>query len=760
MNWPAREISSLIVGLLLGSAAAASAAEPLPGSVPPVDFRREVLPILQLHCAECHAFGNQEGGFRISSRAELLAGGDEGPAVVPGDSQSSRIIRLVAGQDGDLRMPPNGPRLSLEEVGALRAWIDQGCVWPAGVELSDPRREASRGHWAFQPLARPPVPDVRTAGWCRTPIDRFLIERLEAAGLEPAAEQPARMAMRRLHFGLLGLPPDPAEIDAYCAAAAESPGHAWEELVDRLLESPSFGERWGRHWLDIAHYADSDGMESDRDRRFAFPYRDFAIRSFNSDLPYDRFVRWQLAGDEYAPENAMAIAATGFLAAGPHEVLEPRLLEEERLRNRYNELDDILSTIGTGLLGLTIGCARCHDHKYDALSSRDYYSLMCAFHSGDRAEVPLGEEDEKALVFRDGGAEPAPTWLFRRADFYDRTQPVELGFPRLLLRGRSTHDYQAAARSNGSPPVASTLQRRALAEWISDADHGAGALLARVIVNRLWQHHFGEPLVASVGDFGVRALPPTHPQLLEWLADELVRSQWSLKHLHRLLVLSAAYRQSLGTAQGRDTDPENRFVGRVRPRRLEAEALRDSLLTVSGTLNRQMYGPAFKPPIASDAMLARNLKDAYPTNIVESAALRRRSVYMFHKRVVPYPLLQAFDKPDAQQSCGRRDRSTVAPQALTMLNDAFVRTVADDFATRLQVECSGETAEIVPRAFRLALGRAPDETEFASSLAFLRVQARERQQGEGTVDARAAERLAIVDFCQTLFASNEFLYID
>jgi hypothetical protein len=433
-------------------------------------------------------------------------------------------------------------------------------------------------------------------------------------------------------------------------------------------------------------------------------------------------------------------------------------MEDERLRTRYNELDDMLSTIGTGFLGLTLGCARCHDHKYDAIPSRDYYRLLCALHSGDRAEVPLGETGDKVLGFRDAGPEPKPTWLFRRADYYDHELPVQLGFVSILTGERSADDYWRAAREE-SPATGSTNQRRALADWMTDVDQGAGALVARVIVNRLWQHHFGHGLVRTVGDFGARSDPPSHPELLEWLAHDLVQNGWRLKRLQRMIVASAVYQQS--SAIPSDTsDAENRLLGRMPLVRLEGEILRDAMLAVSGTLNLTPFGPAVKAPIASEAMLARNVKDPYPDDIADGPDVRRRSIYLFHKRVVPNPLLAAFDKPDAQQSCGRRDRTTVAPQALALLNDEFVRTVSFDFADRLLEEGGDDPARQVDLAFELALARGPRDEEVAAALEFVATQAHERRKRDPGGSDEAAGRAALADLCQVLYGLNEFIYID
>jgi hypothetical protein len=724
----------------------------------PVDFKSEVQPLLRNRCFECHAAGNEEGGLNLGIRQRMFEGGENGPVLIPGDSVNSRLIHLVAAINKDEVMPPDGKPLSPEDVGMLRAWIDQGARWPDGADVLDPRTEQAKGHWAFQPLRATPEPTVSDSNWSRTPIDRFILAKLESAGLRPQPRATSRQLIRRAAFDLIGLPPTPEEVRDFMSVAERDSDGAMGSLVDQLVKSPHYGERWARHWLDVARYADSDGQESDRDRPLAYRYRDFVVRAFNDDLPFNQFVRWQLAGDEYEPENAEAVAATGFLTAGPFAELPDKLMEEERLRERYNELDDMLATIGTGFLGLTVACARCHDHKYDAIPSRDYYRMMCALHGGKRGEVQLAS-GEKVFAYRDSGPEPQPTWLFHRGNFHDRNQTVQLGFISVLTNGKTPDGYWKSARENGSAK-ASTNQRRALAEWITDVEQGAGALLARVIVNRLWQHHFGQGLVRTVGDFGVRSDPPTHPELLEWLARDFVQNGWRIKRLQRMIVLSAVYQQASSAREAPAADPDNRLLWKMPLQRLEGEVLRDSMLAVSGTLNAASYGPAVKPPIAAEAMLARNVQDPYPAKIDDGPAVRRRSLYLFHKRVVPLPLLQAFDKPDAQQSCGRRDNTTVAPQALALLNDQFVRHVSFEFADRLLKESGSDLAKSIEQGFQLALARSPSNSERNASRAFVELQQTERQKRSPQALADEIRRQSLADLCQAIFSLNEFLYID
>jgi hypothetical protein len=732
--------------------------------------------------------------------------------------------------------------------------------------------EKDRQHWSYLPLSSPAVPVVEgDAG--RTVVDRFILARLGERRMGLSREADARTLVRRVYIDLAGLPPKPEEAEGFVRECRKDSRAAVAGLVDRLLGSPHYGERWGRHWLDVARYADSDGQESDNDRPTAWRFRDFVIRSLNEDRAFDEFVRWQLAGDELEPGNMDAIAATHFIVAGTHAELGDNLMEEERMRTRFNELDDMISTTGSAMLGLTLACARCHDHKYDPVPRRDYYRMLCAFNGGDRKNVPLASPEdvrkrgeveakvkeeigaakgkldewlkaarkvhgaavrqgkidalkvgdaEKALLktdpegkqakelaekfakelkvgakdlkpflsdaergeleglekalkaaegrlpaafptvlaFADFEAKPRESFLLARGDFRARSEPVELGFLTALLRGKTPGDYWQSARA-ASRRADSTQQRRAMAEWMTDTEHGAGTLVARVMVNRVWQHHFGQGLVRTVNDFGTRCDPPTHPELLEWLTHEFVKGGWKLKPLHRLIMTSAVYLQdtAFDAAKAKE-DPDNRLLWRRRPLRMEAEVLRDAMLAVSGTLNGEMYGPAVKAPIVAEAMQARNVKDPYPADVKESEATRRRSVYIFHKRVVQQPFMQAFDGPDAQASCGRRENTTVAPQALALLNDAFVRARALDFAQRLVKEAGAEPAAKVRLAWRLALGREPKEDELRAGVEFLTNGNQRRTEREGGKAATEVQQLALADFCQAVFALNEFIYVD
>lgn len=839
-------------------------------------FERDIRPIFEQHCDKCHGSEKQKGGLRFDLRAGAFKEGDSGEkAIVPGNAGESQLIKLVSSTQDDERMPPKGEPLAPAQIGLLKDWIDAGAPWPADASGTVARSEMvvtdqDRNHWAYRRLESPVLPAVK-GGAPDHPVDRFIRAALEKKHLSPAGRADGRTIIRRIYFDLVGLPPSPERIERFLADWKKNSRLAVERLVDELLASPQYGERWARHWLDVARYADSDGQESDADRRTAYRYRDFVIRSLNEDLPFDTFVQWQLAGDELDPDNPVALAATGFIAAGTHAALPDNLMEEERIRTRFNELDDMISTTGSAFLGLTLACARCHDHKYDPVPRRDYYRMLSAFNGGDRAEVPLaslaevrghremdkewkarfdkakraldkyrkeiasrheraireakiealnlkveekellksdseegralakkfsrelkiedkdysaalsGEEKERwemrreelkeiegakpkplptAFGFADFGPEPRETFLLARGDFHAKSEPVQLGFLTALIRGKTPEDYWGEARATRLRDD-SSQQRRALAEWMTDLDHGAGSLVARVIVNRVWQHHFGEGIVRTVNDFGTRADPPTHPELLEWLAREFVQGGWKLKPLHRGIMTSEAYLEDTAfDSEKAKIDPENRLLWRRRPLRVEAEILRDAMLCAGGSLNPEMFGPAVKVPIQKEAIQARNMKDPYPTDIRESSETLRRSVYMFHKRVVQHPLMQAFDGPDAQASCGRRENTTVAPQALALLNDRFVRARAMEFAERLEREAGSEIAAQIRLAWLIALGREPRAEELSSSEQFMEAQAAARSDREGSAAKTNPARLALADFCQAVFALNEFVYID
>jgi hypothetical protein len=732
-------------------------------------------------------------------------------------------------------------------------------------------------HWAFRPLNRPVIPQPVASNWARTPIDSFILKKQEAQGLRPNPELDRRGLLRRIYFDVIGLPPAPEEVESFVDDPAPD---AFEKRVDQLLQNPHYGERWGRHWLDVARYADSMGYRFDDNTPSAYAYRDFVINAINQDLPFDQFIRWQLAGDELAPDHPPALAATGFCAVGPRERDEGTA--RNRLETRYNELDDIVSTAFSATLALSMNCARCHDHKYDPISQREYYQVLKAFKPGRRTQVPMRTLEERiqwaaweqereasdrafaswrrensarlapilaesleplleesrrleavfaekysgtvpndpqklaqlvreqgrdvlsqeqhrryqqlerdlekkteqtihdrnlmreglpqelfeewaawrgrkakilaekprdpqlAHAYVDAGVDPAPSHLLIRGDPDRKAEEVPLGFLQVL----SAPGYEPAPAPEGA---AGTFQRAALAEWLTDVDAGAGRLLARVTANRLWHFHFGEGLVRTLNDFGTQGEPPALPELLDWLAVALIESGWSLKAMHKLILNSAVYQQNNDDDAARAAlDPENRFWWRRAPLRLEAEILRDSILAVTGRLNPVMHGPGVMLPVPPDLILSR-LGQSYPTDIQDGPDTWRRSVYAFYKRTVPVPMFQVFDAPDGSSSCARRFQTTVAPQALLLMNDDFIRSRSRDFAKRLEMTSEREPARAVRHAFSLALSRSPTEQEVRRAMSFL-----ETQTALHGGDAREA----LADFCQTLLCLNEFIYID
>jgi hypothetical protein len=709
-------------------------------------FEEHIRPLLTEHCYKCHSgqAKNPRAGLRLDSREGWAKGGDNGPAVVPGDPDRSLLIRAVR-QQGELKMPPKG-KLPQKQIDLLVRWVQIGAPDPrqsAATPATSANLDLQRGrnHWAFQPLRAVPPPLVEDRkGWCRTPIDRFILAGLTARGLRPNAPADRRTLLRRAYFDLLGLPPAPAEVDAFLD---ESDALAYERLLDRLLASPHYGERWARHWMDVARFAESHGYEQDYDRPYAYHYRDFLIRALNEDMPYDQFVRWQIAGDELAPDEPRALAATGFLGGG---VFPTQLTEAEFELARYDEQDDMTATTGLAFLGLSIGCARCHDHKFDPIPSQDYYRLAATFTTTIRSEidVPLrpGEAPTKMQVSSEGFPPTKhhadergfphfykETYFLQRGDVNQKRGVAAPGFLRVLMRDGKEESYWRAAAPAGWKRT--SFHRASLARWLTDADHGAGHLAARVIVNRVWQHHFGRGLVATPNDFGAQGEPPSHPELLDWLADDLIRHGWRLKRLHRLIMASAVYRQDGRFDEARaGTDRENVFLWRQAPRRLEAEAIRDAMLQTAAALDARMYGPG-----------------------TLDVNTRRRSVYFFIKRSQLMPMMMLFDWPEHLVSIGRRSTTTTAPQALLFMNSPQGRQYAEGFARRLDSEPAEPAVE---HAYRIAFGHSPTGPEKRLALDFLARQSAIHRRA----DLDDSDHRARVDLCQTLLSMNEFVYVD
>ncbi len=1013
---------ALVPLLVLGLAASARAAEPDAKGVE--FFERKVRPILAERCYGCHSAQAKKvrGGLLLDTREGWAKGGDTGPAIVPGDPGKSLLVQAIQWTDETLQMPPKG-KLPPEEVAILLDWVKRGAPDPRhGGVAAKPRQvidiEAARRMWAFQPLKPAAPPKVTNESWPRNPVDRFILAKLEEKGIAPNATAAKRTLIRRAYLDLIGIPPTPEEVEAF---VNDGSNDAFERAIDHLLASPHYGERWGRHWLDLARFAESHGFEHDYDRPTAYHYRDFVIEALNRDLPYDTFVQWQIAGDELAPSDNLALKATGFLAAGVHST---QITANQVEKERYDELDDIVNTIGTSMLGLTIGCARCHDHKFDPIPQKDYYRLLSTFTTTVRTEYDLKidpEGDAKALAAYEREHAPLvaalqkfeaeqlparfeewektrpespgqPAWVVldlaetrsqggaafkkqddgsylasgKNVDFdtyrfvahvdlkgitglkiealadpsmvkggpgraangnFDLTQvtvtagsrdgksaaetivlqnpkatfeqpglPIaaaiddnpksgwavdpqfgknhaavfefgrdisfeggttltitlvfngnnmhNIGRPRLSVTtaprpvgldgnptplniaqalktprserkadqtaalltwyraidpewqklNKAVGDHAAKApkpsvvkaliSSEGLPAVRlhtqggdflekthflkrgdpnqkleeateaflsvlttapdaekhwivpppqgwrTSYRRRALANWITDVDYGAGNLLARVIVNRLWQHHLGRGIISTPSDFGAQGEKPTHPELVDWLASELIRNGWKLKPLHKLIMLSAVYQEAAELDTNKlKADHDNKLFWHYSRQRLEAEAIRDAMLAVSGLLDETPFGPG-----------------------TLDEKQKRRSIYFTVKRSKLIPMMVLFDAPDALQGTGLRPSTTIAPQSLMLMNSPIVREWAEGFARRVEMKAKGSVPDAVKSAYLIALGREPTADELTDGTAFI-------EQQRETYPAKALQP-ALADFCQVLLSLNEFVFVD
>jgi hypothetical protein len=846
-------------------------------------FERHVRPILKRHCFHCHGEeGKPKGKLDLRLVRSMVQGGTLGEAVVPGQHEDS----LLWGRIDSGEMPPIEKKLSAREKAIIADWIDQGAktARPEPESLSEAAAptEEEKAFWSFQPIRRPDVPPVGGSQLVRSPIDAFLLQALEAKGLTFSPEADRRTLIRRATFDLTGLPPSPAEVDAFLADSSPT---AFERLIDRLLDSPHYGERWARHWLDVAGYADSDGYTAkDQERKYAYRYRDYLVRALNADRPWDELIREQLAGDEMLappytdldPGGLDRLVATGFLRMAPDGTGDSEI-DQPTARN--DVIAETIKVVSTSLLGLTIGCAQCHSHRYDPIPHTDYYRFRALFEpafdttkwrapaarlvslwSDDdrkraaevdaeiaqiskerqgkleelvesvlsreleaapeelrgplreargaakgkrtaeqeqllkdypRVNVTVGnvslydakahkavvdEFDKKAAAVKarrpaedyvmplTEAPGPAPaTHLFFRGDIRQPRQEVEPGELSVLPA--------EATIPADDPSVPTTGRRLAYARHLTSGRH---PLVARVLVNRAWHHHFGRGIVGTPGDFGSLGERPSHPELLDWLADEFMRGGWSLKRLHRLIVCSAAYRQSsVRTPESEAVDPENRLLGRMSVRRLEAEAVRDAILAASGRLNGKMFGPAapVTPDESGQVIVGLDNRDSAGRPAGKRASLGgeefRRSLYVQVRRSLPLNLLEAFDAPAMTPNCDRRTASTVAPQSLMLMNNEFVLRQSEAFADRVEREAGPDPASQVRLAWSLALSGEPDSAQVEAAAAFLEQQ-RSDFEGAGAEEGQTgpkegpppAHRRALATFCQALLSSNAFLYVD
>ena len=807
-------------------------------------FEQNVRPLLAEKCFSCHGDKKQKGGLRLDSLDAILKGGESGPAIVAGKPAESLIVEAI-NYEG-LEMPPTG-KLGADKVAVLTRWVSLGAPWPsrdraahAPTSATTPKgtklTAADRAIWSFQPVRRLVVPDrvdpgtQDWAGWSRTAIDGFILQALLKHGLTPAPEADKPTLIRRATFDLTGLPPTPAEIDAFLA---DDTAEAYERLIDRLLASPRYGQRWGRHWLDLVRYAESDGYRQDAFRAQAWRYRDYVVRALNTDKSYDRFLTEQLAGDELDPDDPELRVATGYFRLGTYEY------NQRNVRGQWADiLNEITDVTGEVFLGLSFGCARCHDHKFDPILQKDYYRLQAFF-------TPLLPRDDLTLAsprqwadyqarlavwekaagdilrqiealerpYRDKGTASAT------AKFPDEIKEIlakperdrsllerqlgPLAFRQIayehdqvpsLLKGSAKARWdelqKALKRHDGLRPVApapvltatdlgpvspptvipddrkqeaiepgylsvldpgpariapspaapqSTGRRLALARWLTRPDN---PLSTRVVVNRVWQYHFGRGLAGTSSDFGRMGEAPSHPELLDRLASEFVANGWHLKPLHRQILISAAYRQAAQRSEsdlalGQRIDPENRLLWKRTVQRLDAEELRDAMLAASGELDPVIGGPSAptsRPRRTIDTRVIRNTRDA---------------------------LLDAFDAADGTFSTPRRNTTTTATQALLLINGEWALARAKTLAARLErlEPSSTDDGDRVVLAYHMALGRQPEADEIDEAMAFIDRQATLLPQSAKRLNA-AADYDALVDFCHVLLNSNEFLYVD
>jgi hypothetical protein len=856
-------------------------------------FEQNVLPILKARCVKCHGGEKPKAKLRLGDMGGLLTGGESGPVVVPGSAEKSLLFKMVSKGE----MPPAKEKIKLtsEQVAVIKNWIDNGAPAAAQVAGTNPLgqlvTDKYRQFWAFQKLTRPAVPKVQHQDRVRTPIDAFILAKLESKGLTLAPDADWITLIRRASLDLLGLPPAPEEVDAFLA---DKQPDAYERLIDRLLASPHYGERWGRHWLDAAGYADTIGGDNDPGQAFLregmWRYRDYVVRSLNDDKPYDRFLMEQLAGDEMddwrsaatlTPHLQELLIATGFLHTSVDHTYEDEL---NRPFERYQVLHDTIENLTSNLLGLTVACARCHDHKFDPIPQVEYYRLLaclkpvynpeawiqpqnrhCADVSAkDREAIerhnaaidekvaslkkemtdlcrpvekglfesklaalpePLREDVRAALATEQGkrsevqkylaeklgplvkveagevrtalkeadrtkldelerqvascngqrrsygkiqaicepGSKPPPTYVFRRGNYLTPGAEVQPGFLSVLTDPQSpaiipsppiregearTPTYPAEPKSSG--------RRTAWARWLTRPDH---PLTARVFVNRVWQHHFGEGIVATPDNFGHLGSRPTHPELLDWLATEFVRNGWKMKELHRLIVTSTVYRQAsvrestteTSRVNPNEVDPGNQLLWKMRLRRLESEVIRDSVLAVSGKLDGTLGGPPTPIEPKADGLVV-----VAAQGLPSPTAGFRRSIYLVARRNYNLTLLSVFDQPVMATNCTRRISSAVPLQSLTLLNDAFMLEQADHFAERVAKGAGDSLTGRIELAFRLAFARPPTAKELAESKRLvekiIQVYSHENRPPE------EAGLKGLAKLCQMLMCANEFLY--
>lgn len=712
-------------------------------------FETRIRPVLIEKCGDCHTGKTPEGDFKIESRGDLVTGGMTGPSFKPGNPDDSELVRRLEHANPKKRMPPE-EKLPDNVIADFKQWIRDGAVWPESMKMSVDPATADKLPWAFHPL-KSVVPPKTDDPWCRTEIDQFIREAQASRKLAPVAPADKRMLLRRVTLDLTGLPPTPEECDAYLA---DSSPEAFSTVVERLLASDAYGERWGRHWLDLVRYADTSGDGTDMPVPEARYYRDYVIAAFNRDMPYDQFLTEQLAGDLLAqqtpedPRNHEKMIATGFIA------LSRRFGNS---RNAEYELivDDTIDTMGRTMLGLSLGCARCHHHKFDPVSSEDYYGMFGYFHSTLYPHAGTEHQKERADFVSLTIPENLKSVYDSPEAWAVRDKREGVGDASIYLAGDPHKKGDKAPRGyirsiNSTLPQIPEGQsgRLQLAQWIVSPDH---PLTPRVVVNRIWQHHFGKGLVATPSNFGTQADPPSHPELLDWLAREFMDHHWSFKHLHRKIVLSAVYQLGSESSQAQHPlDDTNRYYWRFDRQRMDAETLRDSILAVSGSL---VPGSNGRHPFPENNQL--KFSQGNPFSAVFDH--NHRSVYLMTPRLNKHPFMALYDGPDPNKSTEKRASSTVALQALTLMNGVFLKEKSTALAQRILREAPDNEARI-QRAYRLTLARPPESTELAEGLDYLLAYQSELQ-AEGR-SAEEAIQFAWVSYSRVLFSSNEFVYVE
>jgi Protein of unknown function (DUF1549)/Protein of unknown function (DUF1553)/Planctomycete cytochrome C len=860
---------------------------------------KEILPLLERKCLQCHGEAVKMGDLDLRTREAMLKGGKKGPSLDPGNAAQSKLYQMVAGQAQPAMPVAPLPPLSRQEIALIKDWIDGGAVWNSAPAAAGAYGESytekqitaeERSWWAFQKPVRHAVPQVADARWSANPIDAFIKKALDTKGLTPAPQADRNTLIRRLYLDLVGLLPTPAEVDAFVSDRSPK---AYENLVERLLASPHYGERWARHWLDVVRYADSSGFEHDRDLAEAWRYRDYVIKALNQDKPYNRFIVEQLAGDEVDNPDHDSLIATAFYRVGPRV----RFREKDNPQYRFDYLDDMVATTFRGFMGMSVNCARCHDHKFDPITHMDYYRTVAMFYGmvnyehplvpreqaekyqkvkgeldaqirelrgkiaeieapykkaefekklatfpadiqlavrtpeeqrtpgqkllaaqvagigggdGPRARLRLNEADTEArqkiqdeilsLEKRMPEAPPVAEGI-RDGDFRftpdsfgdeplpgkgDRTEYGVVGkfvpepgdrfeVPPVFFGSNGLLPYEEERKKpvvepgfltvlkQGEPPVSvlpkregyvTSGRRRALAEWIASEDN---PLTARVIANRIWYWHFGAGIVPTPGTYGKMGLPPTHPELLDWLATEFMRQGWSIKQMHRLILNSETYKQasSFHLAANVEKDPNDVFLWRFPIRRLEAEIIRDLTLSASGQINLQAGGKPFFPSIP------KSVREGYRQGVweltKEEPATWRRSIYSYWKRGMKYPMFDVHDQPDPNVSSEKRNITTVPTQALTLLNNDFVLLQARHLAERVIREAGNVPSAQVKTMYRIALSRNPTGRELDDNLSFLQKQ---RGPGAGEEGGEASDVASLTDLADVVLNMNEFVYVN